>query len=209
MTDWQGLLASGVRVAGVDEAGRGPLAGDVFAAAVILAPEQSLAGLRDSKKLGARRREALAVAVCAGALAWSVARASVTEIDTLNILQASLLAMRRAVQGLGVAPGIVLVDGNRLPEWEWCSVAMVGGDDRVPAISAASVLAKVTRDEEMRGLDERYPEYGFASHKGYPTAAHLAALQRFGPSPVHRLSFAPVRAVAAQCAGEPRRGVHE
>ncbi|MCB1632096.1 MAG: ribonuclease HII [Pseudomonadales bacterium] len=204
MIDWEGLLASGVRVAGVDEAGRGPLAGDVFAAAVILAPERSITGLRDSKKLGAARREALAETVCTSALAWSVARASVAEIDTLNILQASLLAMHRAVQGLSATPEVVLVDGNRLPDWPWHSAALVGGDDLVPAISAASVLAKVARDEEMRRLHACYPDYGFASHKGYPTAAHLAALQRFGPSPIHRLSFAPVRAAAAQYAGESR-----
>ena len=202
MDDWRELQASGLRVAGVDEAGRGPLAGDVFAAAVILAPGGTLPGLRDSKKLGAARREALAEAVRAEALAWSVARASVAEIDALNILQASLLAMRRAVQALAPPPAAVLVDGNRLPAWDWRAVAVVGGDDLVPAISAASVLAKVARDEEMRRLDERYPGYGFARHKGYPTAAHVAALLRLGASPVHRMSFAPVRAAAAQYAAD-------
>ncbi|MCG3168736.1 MAG: Ribonuclease HII [Pseudomonadales bacterium] len=202
MDDWRELLAGGLRVAGVDEAGRGPLAGDVFAAAVVLAPGCTLPGLRDSKKLGAARREALAEAVRAEALAWSVARASVAEIDALNILQASLLAMRRAVQALAPPPAAVLVDGNRLPAWEWRAVAVVGGDDLVPAISAASVLAKVARDEEMRRLDERYPGYGFARHKGYPTAAHVAALLRLGASPVHRMSFAPVRAAAAQYAAD-------
>ncbi len=204
MDDWRELLASGVRVAGVDEAGRGPLAGDVFAAAVILAPGSMLPGLRDSKKLSAARRETLAEAVRAEALAWSVARASVAEIDALNILQASLLAMRRAVQALAPPPAAVLVDGNRLPAWEWRAVAVVGGDDLVPAISAASVLAKVARDEEMRRLDERHPGYGFARHKGYPTAAHVAALVRLGASPVHRMSFAPVRAAAAQYAADSR-----
>lgn len=204
MDDWRELLASGVRVAGVDEAGRGPLAGDVFAAAVILAPGSTLPGLRDSKKLSAARRETLAEAVRAEALAWSVARASVAEIDALNILQASLLAMRRAVQALAPPPAAVLVDGNRLPAWEWRAVAVVGGDDLVPAISAASVLAKVARDEEMRRLDERHPGYGFARHKGYPTAAHVAALVRLGASPVHRMSFAPVRAAAAQYAADSR-----
>lgn len=198
MDDWQELLASGACVAGVDEAGRGPLAGAVFAAAVILDPERPVAGLRDSKKLGAKRRESLAMSVRERALAWSVACASVAEIDALNILRASLLAMHRAVQGLGVAPEAVLVDGNRVPEWQWRGIAVVGGDDLVPAISAASVLAKVARDADMCCLEARYPGYGFAAHKGYPTAAHLEALRRLGASPVHRLSFAPVRAVTAQ-----------
>jgi ribonuclease HII len=186
-------------VAGVDEAGRGPLAGDVVAAAVILADDVVIPGLDDSKKLSAPKRERLATEIRARATAWAVGRASPAEIDALNILQASLLAMRRAVDALAVTPRFVLVDGNRCPPWPHPSAAVVGGDARVPAISAASVLAKVARDADLAALDARYPGYGFAVHKGYPTPAHLAALSRLGPSPVHRLSFAPVRAAAAQC----------
>lgn len=201
MSSWQELLVSGRRIAGVDEAGRGPLAGEVYAAAVVIDPERPLSGVRDSKKLSAARREALAAAVRSQALAWSVASASVAEIDSLNILQASLLAMRRAVEALALPPDAVLVDGNRLPEWQWRAIAVVGGDALVPAISAASILAKVERDAEMLRLDACYPGYGFAAHKGYPTPAHLAALRHLGPSPVHRMSFAPVRAAAAEYAG--------
>lgn len=201
MSGWQELLAGGQRIAGVDEAGRGPLAGGVYAAAVVLDPERPLPGIRDSKKLSAARREALAAAVRSRALAWSVASASVAEIDSLNILQASLLAMRRAVEALALPPDAVLVDGNRLPEWPWRAIAVVGGDALVPAISAASILAKVERDAEMQRLDLCYPDYGFAAHKGYPTPAHLAALRRLGPSAVHRMSFAPVRAAVAEYAG--------
>lgn len=204
MTAWQAALSSGARVAGVDEAGRGPLAGDVFAAAVILDPQRLPTGLRDSKKLTARRREALADSVRNHALAWSIARASVAEIDTLNILHASLLAMRRAVEALQPVPEVVLVDGNRLPDWTWRGFAVVGGDDLVAAISAASILAKVARDAAMLDLDARYPGYGFAAHKGYPTPTHLEALRRLGASPVHRRSFAPVRDVVAQWADESR-----
>lgn len=202
MSDWREILASDLLVAGVDEAGRGPLAGDVIAGAVILDPARPVAGLRDSKKLSHARRAQLAAAVREAALAWAIGRASVAEIDRLNILQASLLAMHRAVQALATAPQFVLVDGNRCPPWQLPSLAVVGGDDLVAAISAASVLAKVERDAEMVALDVRYPGYGFAAHKGYPTAEHLAALRRLGASPVHRRSFAPVRAAVAQCALE-------
>lgn len=186
--------------AGVDEAGRGPLAGDVVAAAVILDPAQPIAGLRDSKRLSAKRREALAADIRERALAWCVARASVAEIDSLNILQASLLAMHRAVQGLAQAPSQVLVDGNRLPRWDYVSTAIVKGDDRVPAIAAASILAKVQRDADLLALEAAWPGYGFAAHKGYPTAAHLEALRRLGVTPVHRRSFAPVRALLSDAA---------
>lgn len=182
-------------LAGVDEVGRGPLAGDVVAAAVILDPARDLPGLRDSKKLSPDRREALAEQIREHALAWAVARASVAEIDTLNILQASLLAMHRAVQALDPQPQWVLVDGNRLPRWDYRSEPVIGGDDRVPAIAAASILAKVQRDRELVALDAVYPGYGFASHKGYPTAAHLQALRALGVTPAHRRSFAPVKAL--------------
>ncbi len=180
-------------LAGVDEAGRGPLAGDVVAAAVILDPARPVPGLRDSKKLSAARREELAGQIRTRALAWAVARASVAEIDELNILQAALLAMHRAVRALEPQPLEVLVDGNRLPRWRYVSQPVVGGDDRVPAIAAASILAKVQRDRDLADLDRQYPGYGFAQHKGYPTRAHLAALARLGVTPVHRRSFGPVR----------------
>jgi ribonuclease HII len=181
------------RVAGVDEVGRGPLCGAVVTAAVILDPARPIQGLNDSKKLSEVRREQLFDEIREKALAWSVARAEVEEIDRLNILQATMLAMQRAVQGLPVSPRLVLIDGNRCPSLAVPSVAVVGGDAKIPAIAAASILAKVSRDREMAALDLRYPGYGFAQHKGYPTAAHLAALQRLGPSPIHRRSFAPVR----------------
>lgn len=184
-----------VLICGVDEAGRGPLAGPVVAAAVILPRAGAIVGLADSKKLSARMRDALAVEIKACALAWAVASASVEEIDTLNILQASLLAMRRAVEQLVPAPHEVLVDGLHCPPLECATRAIVKGDATVAAISAASILAKVARDAEMLELDRRYPEYGFADHKGYPTAAHLAALRVHGASAVHRRSFSPVRAV--------------
>lgn len=199
MTDWRSLTRDIRLLAGVDEAGRGPLAGDVVAAAVILPAEHAIQGLDDSKKLTPARREALFDRIRDEAIAWGVGRADPGEIDALNILQASLLAMRRAVEALQPAPEFVLVDGNRLPRWAYASVAVVAGDSLVPAISAASVLAKVTRDREMQDLDTRYPGYGFAVHKGYPTPEHLAALGRLGPCPAHRRSFAPVRAAAAQC----------
>lgn len=180
-------------LAGVDEVGRGPLAGDVVAAAVILDPDRPVEGLRDSKKLSARQRESVAAEIRECALAWALGRASVAEIDDINILQASLLAMERAVDALSTRPEYVLVDGNRLPRWSYASEPVVKGDDRVPAIAAASILAKVQRDEEMVALEETYPGYGLARHKGYPTAEHLAALKQLGVTPVHRKSFAPVR----------------
>ena len=185
----------GPGLAGVDEVGRGPLAGDVVAAAVMLDPARPIAGLRDSKKLTAARREELALLIMERALAWSVARATVAEIDEINILQASLLAMHRAVGALDPQPAYVLVDGNRLPRWDYAAEPVVKGDDRVPAIAAASILAKVQRDRELVALERQYPGYGFAAHKGYPTAAHLKALRTLGVTPVHRRSFAPVRAL--------------
>lgn len=199
MSAWQELLRRNALIAGVDEAGRGPLAGDVYAAAVILPPGHRLPGLDDSKRLGAARRETLAGLIREQALGWAVARATVEEIDRLNILQASLLAMRRAVDALSCVPEHVLVDGNRCPPWPYASQAIVGGDALVPAISAASVLAKVERDAAMCELERVFPGYGFAAHKGYPTAAHLAALARLGACSAHRRSFAPVRSVIAQC----------
>jgi ribonuclease HII len=181
-------------LAGVDEAGRGPLAGPVVAAAVILDDRRPIAGLADSKKLSASRRDALYDEIRARALCCSVAMASVEEIDRLNILQATMLAMQRAVKGLRLRPGMVLVDGNRLPMLDVLAEAIVKGDDKVPAISAASILAKVTRDRMMGELDLAHPAYGFAAHKGYGTAAHLSALAELGPLPEHRRSFAPVAA---------------
>jgi len=178
--------------AGTDEAGRGPLAGDVVAAAVILDPQNPVSGLRDSKKLSARRRELLFDEILHKAKAAAVARASVEEIDRINILQASLLAMQRAVDALGISPPFVFVDGNRCPAWSYSSRAVVKGDSLVPAIAAASILAKVTRDREMLELDAVYPGYGFAQHKGYPTPVHLEALRKLGPCPEHRRSYAPV-----------------
>ena len=179
-------------VAGVDEAGRGPLAGPVVAAAVILDDQRPIAGLADSKKLSPARREALFDEIRAHALCFSIAEASVEEIDRLNILQATLLAMRRAVQGLRLKPVMVLVDGNRLPVLDVPAEAIVKGDARVQAISAASILAKVHRDRWCAQLHERYPQYGFAGHKGYGTAAHRAALRAHGACPEHRRTFAPV-----------------
>lgn len=180
-------------VCGVDEAGRGPLAGPVCAAAVILDDASPIAGLADSKKLSERQREQLAPLIRERALAWSVAYAEVEEIDQLNILQATLLAMKRAVLALPVQPGQVLVDGLYCPQTGIPSQAIVKGDSKVAAISAASILAKTARDELMLRLHEQYPHYGFAVHKGYPTAAHLAALHEHGVSSVHRRSFRPVR----------------
>jgi ribonuclease HII len=179
--------------AGVDEAGRGPLAGPVVAAAVILDPACPIDGLTDSKQLGAARRERLAEQIRDGALAWSVARAEVEEIDRINILQASLLAMQRAVAGLSLAPQQVLVDGNQCPTLACPVQAIVRGDALVPAISAASILAKVSRDREMIELDALYPGYGLASHKGYTCSQHLRALETLGVTPIHRRSYAPVR----------------
>ena len=185
--------------AGVDEAGRGPLVGSVFAAAVVLPNEYDLPGLTDSKKLSERRRDELAVLIKQQALAWCVAAASVEEIDRLNILHATMLAMRRAVHGLGRLPEKAWIDGNRVPTDLGCEAeAVIKGDSKIIQISAASVLAKTARDAEMYALAERYPQYGFERHKGYGTAEHLAALQRHGALPEHRRSFAPVRAILAQ-----------
>lgn len=181
-------------IAGVDEVGRGPLAGPVIAAAVILDPARPIAGLADSKKLSPARRERLALDIRANALAWALGRAEVAEIDRLNIFQASLLAMRRAVEALPMTPDRVLVDGKHCPPLACPCTAIVKGDATVPAISAASILAKVTRDAELRELHDRYPRYDFARHKGYPTAVHREALRRYGPCPEHRRSFAPVAA---------------
>lgn len=183
---------------GVDEAGRGPLAGAVYAAAVILDPSRPIAGLNDSKILSEKTRERLAFIIKAESLAWSVAFSTVEEIDRLNILQATLLAMRRAVAGLGMRPQAVWVDGNRCPDWDYPSRAVIEGDAQVPAISAASILAKTARDAAMLELHARYPQYNFASHKGYGTPAHLKALRQHGPCPVHRQSFSPVREMLAQ-----------
>jgi ribonuclease HII len=189
--DWDvpGLLA------GVDEAGRGPLAGPVVAAAVILDPRRPIAGLADSKKLGAARRERLFDEIRAKALCCAIAQATVDEIDRLNILQATLLAMQRAVTGLRLPPAKVLVDGNRLPRLAMRAEAVVGGDALVPSISAASILAKVHRDRWCAEIDAQWPQYGFGAHKGYGTAAHLAALRAHGACEHHRHSFAPVAAV--------------
>lgn len=184
-----------VCVCGVDEAGRGPLAGPVYAAAVILDEANPVAGLADSKKLTARRRERVAGEIRAKAAAWSIACASVEEIDALNILQASLLAMRRAVESLALVPGEVLVDGLHCPRLAVPVRAVVRGDATVAEIAAASILAKVARDAVMRELHDRFPQYGFDQHKGYPTPTHLAALRAHGVSSVHRRSYAPVRAL--------------
>ena len=185
--------------AGVDEAGRGPLVGSVFAAAVVLPDEYDLPGLTDSKKLSERRRDELAVLIKQQALAWCVAAASVEEIDRLNILHATMLAMRRAVHGLERLPEKVWIDGNRVPPDLGCEAeAVIKGDSKIIQISAASVLAKTARDAEMYALAERYPQYGFERHKGYGTAEHLAVLQRHGALPEHRRSFAPVRETLAQ-----------
>ena len=185
-------------ICGVDEAGRGPLAGPVYAAAVILDPARPIDGLRDSKKLTEAKRDLLAPLIKANSLAWAIAEASEAEIDELNILQASMLAMRRAVEALQVVPTLALIDGNRCPVMKIQSIAIVGGDDKVDAISAASILAKTARDAALVTLHAQYPQYCFDQHKGYGTALHLARLREFGASPVHRRSFAPVRAVLAK-----------
>jgi ribonuclease HII len=180
-------------LAGVDEVGRGPLAGPVLAAAVILDPAHPILALADSKNLTPKRREILAQQIKGEALAWSLGRAEVEEIDSINILQASLLAMKRAVEGLSLQPEQVLVDGNRCPDLSYPVEAVVGGDSTVPVISAASIIAKVARDLEMVEMDAKYPGYGLAKHKGYPTKMHIEALQRLGVTPIHRRSFGPVR----------------
>ena len=180
-------------VAGVDEVGRGPLAGPVITAAVILDPEVPIEGLADSKKLTEKRREQLFEIIQERALAWALGRAEVDEIDKINILQATMLAMQRAVLALDPQPQHVLIDGNRCPKLPCSSEAIVKGDSRVPAIAAASIIAKVSRDREMAELDARYPGYGLAGHKGYPTKAHIAALEEQGVLPIHRRSFGPVK----------------
>ena len=185
-----------MKIAGADEAGRGPLVGSVVAAAVILDPENPIEGLNDSKKLSEKKREKLFVEIKEKALAWAIAECSAQEIDEINILQASLLAMRRAVEKLEIQPDHVLVDGNKVPQGLSMSCdAVVGGDAIHPEISAASILAKVTRDHEMVELDKKYPQYGFAKHKGYPTKAHFEAIAEHGVSAEHRRSFGPVRKV--------------
>lgn len=188
ISEYQGYL-----FAGVDEVGRGPLCGDVVTAAVILDPANPIPALDDSKKLSEKKRELLFDEIQQKALSFCIARASVEEIDQINILQASLLAMKRAVEGLAIQPEHVLVDGNKIPDWNYAAEAVVKGDSRVAAISAASILAKVTRDREMVAYDANYPGYGMAGHKGYPTKVHMEALQRLGVTPIHRRSFAPVK----------------
>lgn len=186
-------LAEFEHCAGVDEAGRGPLAGDVYAAAVILDPARPIVGLADSKMLSGSKRDALAIEIKAHALAWSIASATVEEIDHLNILQATMLAMQRAVQGLEVVPDLAWIDGNRAPILGCAVKTIVKGDALVPAISAASILAKTARDETLLSLHALYPQYAFDQHKGYGTALHMQRLREYGPCPAHRRSFAPVR----------------
>ena len=185
----------GILLVGTDEVGRGPLAGPVVAAAVILDPEKPIAGLADSKKLSEKKREALFDEIKEKAIAWSIARASVEEIDQINILHASLLAMKRSIEQLSVSPEYVLVDGNYCPKIAFPCEAVIKGDSRVACISAASILAKVSRDREMTALDERYPGYGLARHKGYPTKFHLEALKELGVNELYRKSFKPVAAL--------------
>ena len=193
VSQYQGLLG-----AGVDEVGRGPLAGDVVAAAVILDLDAPIDGLNDSKKLTEKKRERLFDEIQEKAKSFCIARASVAEIDRINILQASLLAMTRAVEGLQLQPEHVWVDGNKIPKWHYPAEAVVKGDSRVAAISAASILAKVTRDREMVAFDETYPGYGFAGHKGYPTKVHMEAIDRLGVTPIHRTSYGPIKAKLEQ-----------
>ncbi len=191
------LSYEGMLLAGVDEVGRGPLAGDVVTAAVILDPSRPICGLADSKKLSEMRRQALSEEIREKALYWHIARATVEEIDTHNILQATMIAMVRAVEGLAVAPEYVAVDGNRMPKWQYPGETVIKGDALVPAISAASILAKVCRDSEMCQLDQLYPEYGFSAHKGYGTKQHRAAIERHGPCSIHRRSFEPIKSMLA------------
>lgn len=185
-------------IAGVDEVGRGPLVGDVVTAAVILDPTRPIEGLNDSKKLSEKKRNALYEQIIEHALCWNVGRASPAEIDKLNILHATMLAMTRAVEGLSVQPHHVKVDGNRCPPWSYSSEAIVKGDGTVAEISAASIIAKVTRDREMQQLHDAHPDYGFDQHKGYPTKLHLQKLMTLGPLPQHRMSFKPVQTATAQ-----------
>lgn len=180
-------------ICGVDEAGRGPLAGAVYAAAVILNPERPISGLADSKKLSEKKRDLLSIEIKERALAWAIASCSAAEIDDINILQASLLAMKRAIEQLQIRADLVQVDGNKCPNIDLPCEAIIKGDSKVQAISAASILAKTARDAELYALDVQYPEYGFARHKGYPTAEHLRMLALYGITPIHRLSYAPVR----------------
>lgn len=187
------VYPEGLLVAGVDEVGRGPLVGDVVTAAVILDPQKPIVGLTDSKKLSEKKRLALFPEIKEKALAWCIGRCSPAEIDELNILQATMVAMQRAVAGLAIQPQHVLIDGNRCPELPMASEAIVKGDLRVAEISAASIIAKVVRDAEMDELDARYPQYGFAQHKGYPTKAHMEILAELGPTPEYRKSFKPVQ----------------
>lgn len=189
---WERVRVAPDKAAGCDEAGRGPLAGNVIAAAVILDHHNLIEGLADSKKLSQTKREALYETILSKAIAVGVGSASPQEIDEINIFQASLLAMTRAVDALPIRPDFVFVDGNRCPQWSFASLAVVKGDAKVASISAASIIAKVVRDRELLLLDQQYPGYGFAQHKGYPTTAHFAALERLGPTPAHRRSFAPV-----------------
>jgi ribonuclease HII len=198
----QTSLAPHKFIAGVDEVGRGPLVGAVVTAAVILDPSNPIIGLADSKKLSEKKRTELSALIKQNALSWSLGRAEVEEIDQLNILHATMLAMERAVAGLHVQPEHVLVDGNRCPNWSYSCDAVIKGDALFPQISAASIIAKVARDEEMIALDQRYPNYGFAAHKGYPTKAHLAALDEHGPLSCYRTSFKPVQNVLLRWHGE-------
>lgn len=191
------LNYQGNLLAGVDEVGRGPLAGDVVTAAVILDANKPIEGLADSKKLTDKRRQQLALEIREKALCWYVARASVEEIDCYNILQATMMAMVRAVDGLSISPEYVAVDGNRMPSWSYNGETVVKGDDKVAEISAASILAKVCRDGEMVAFDEQYPGYGFAGHKGYGTKQHMQAIEQLGPSPIHRRTFEPVKSMFA------------
>ncbi|HVY53838.1 MAG TPA: ribonuclease HII [Gammaproteobacteria bacterium] len=185
-------------IAGVDEAGRGPLAGPVVAGAVVLDPENPIDGLKDSKQLSHPKREELFALIQERSLAWSVGFASVEEIDQINILQATMLAMKRAVEALKISPELALIDGNRCPQLDCESQAIIQGDAIEPAISAASIVAKVTRDREMMKLDAEFPQYGFAKHKGYSTKSHLTALMEHGPSRIHRISFAPVSSLVSK-----------
>ncbi|MBU2977875.1 ribonuclease HII [Alteromonas sp. C1M14] len=185
-------------IAGVDEVGRGPLVGDVVTAAVILDPEKPIVGLTDSKKLSEKKRDALAKLIKENALCWAIGRATPEEIDKLNILHATMLAMKRAVEGLAIQPDFVRVDGNRLPDWPYAAEAVVKGDALHGEISAASILAKVARDADMVALHAQHPQYNFAGHKGYPTKAHFAALETYGVLPCYRMSFKPVQARLAQ-----------
>ena len=188
-------------IAGVDEAGRGPLCGDVYAAAVILDPERPINGLDDSKKLSEKRRAILAIEIKEKALAWAIASSSVAEIDEINILQATLLAMRRAVAGLSIQPQLLRVDGNQDPKSDVPAMTIIKGDSLFAEISAASILAKDARDQSMYEADQHYPQYGFGQHKGYGTKAHLAALAQYGVTPLHRTSFAPIKRLIEKAEG--------